>query len=225
MQADAEALQVIGQNIANTESIAYRRQIAVDHVSFDSAVDALAQADLARVAVDLRPGTLRSTGEPLHVALEGAGFFALQEGEGVTLTRRGDFHVSQDGILTSADGKAVLGLSGPIEVGASVPTIESDGSVKIGADVIGQLRLINVAEPRSLQYLGDGKFTAQPDELIETNGALTRQGYLESSNVAPVVEMVRLMETVRHFEASQKMMRGYDDMMQKAISELGKTGS
>jgi flagellar basal body rod protein FlgG len=110
-------------------------------------------------------------------------------------------------------------------VGASVPTIESDGSVKVGADVIGQLRLINVAEPRSLQYLGDGKFTAQPDELIETNGALVRQGYLESSNVAPVVEMVRLMETVRHFEASQKMMRGYDDMMQKAISELGKTGS
>lgn len=60
---------------------------------------------------------------------------------------------------------------------------------------------------------------------LENDGhALVRQGFLETSNVTPVGEMVQMMETLRHYEAAQRFVRGYDELLEKAISELGKVG-
>jgi flagellar basal-body rod protein FlgG len=230
MRADAEALRVIGQNIASAEVTAYRRQIPLAASGFAQLLDETPEstgpsATPARrsVATDMRPGTLRSTGEPLNLALEGSGFFALQSQSGTLLTRRGDFHVSAQGILTTSSGEAVLGNNGRIQVGTEIPTIDTDGTVRVGADVIDQLNIVQVADPASLQDLGNGLYLSTQDTAAPSDGfASVRQGFLETSNVAPVGEMVQMMETLRHFEASQRFVTGYDDMLEKAISELGK---
>jgi flagellar basal-body rod protein FlgF len=226
MRADAEAARVIGQNIANAEVTAYRRQIPLAAASFASVLDQSNEAAAAppRVAMDFKPGALRSTGEPTHVALEGAGFFVLASGSGARLTRRGDFAVSSTGVLVSANGDAVLGGNGPIQVGSSVPTIDNDGTIKVGDQVIDRLRIVDVADPSRLQYLGDGTFLAAPEHFVDAASVSLLQGHLEAANVTPIGEMVQLMETVRHFEAAQRYARGYDEMLQKAISELGKAG-
>src|SRR5262245_35792038 len=97
MQADADTLRVISHNIANVETPAYRRQVAVAHMQFEQMLGETRErmpdlsASQIQVAFDLRPSTLKSTGEPLHVALDGPGFFVLQSEQGVLLTRRGDF--------------------------------------------------------------------------------------------------------------------------------------
>lgn len=233
MRADADALRTIGQNIANAEVPAYRRMIPISAAGFDQLVDAAAPATsnddpqtvANDVAIDTRPGTLRMTGEPLDVAIEGQGFFALESKAGVLLTRRGDFHVSADGFLTAASGSAVLGMNGPIQVGPATPVIEADGSVRLGADIIDQLQIMQFENEAKLKYLGDGVY-ANPDGLVSSSEghSTVRQGALETSNVAPVGEMVQLMETMRHFEAAQRLARGYDQMIEKAISELGKVG-
>lgn len=227
MRADAEALRVIGQNIANAEVTAYRRQIPINQLDYAQVVSELdGQPPMSfATAIDSRPGTLRSTGEALDLAIEGSGYFALQSPSGVVLTRRGDFRVNADGVLSSASGLPVLGTGGPIAIGASVPTIDADGSVRIEDEIVGQLQLVHVAADAPLQYLGEGLYTAPVSDQAGAEGyGAIRQGVLETSNVTPVGEMVQLMETLRHFEASQRLARGYDQMLEKAISELGKIG-
>ncbi len=223
MRADADAVRMIGQNVANAEVTAYRRQVPVQSSSF---ADLVSEGQVTTEAViDRRAGTLKTTGEPLNLALEGSGFFVLQADAGrAVYTRRGDFRVSADGLLTAASGEPVLGTSGPIQIGSAIPSIEADGTVRIGADAIDQLQVMHFGNEAKLQYLGDGLYADAGDAAATDAGyANVRQGFLETSNVAPVTEMVQLMETMRHFEAAQRLVRGYDELMEKAISELGKT--
>lgn len=232
MRADAESLRVLGQNIANAEVTAYRRQIPVQAAGFDAlvgfaAVDPTgtqAREPVTELAVDTRPGTLKTTGQPFDLAVEGNGFFVLQTAAGPVFTRRGDFHAGADGILTAASGHVVLGANGPIHVGAGLPSIEADGSVRIGADIVDQLQLNHFADESKLRYVGEGLYADVDGAAVPIDGyAVVRQGFLETSNVVPVTEMVQLMETMRRFETAQRFVRGYDQMIEKAISELGKT--
>jgi len=235
MRADAEAVRVIGHNIANSQVAGYRRQIPVAALSstFAAAADEAAvhmqatglSAPTTHVETDLRAGALQSTGRALDVALEGSGFFVLQGATGALLTRRGDLQVSAEGTLTAATGEPILGEQGPIEIGIGVPVIAADGTIRVNDESIDRLRVVQVLNPEGLQYLGNGLFSASDSTaVVNQEQALLRQGFLESSNISPVGEMVQMMEAMRRFESAQRFARGYDQMMEKAISELGKVG-
>jgi flagellar basal-body rod protein FlgG len=231
MRTETEVLRVISQNIANAQTVAYRRQVPVNHVQFDQLLETTANAQLQlpksqfTVAVDMQQSTLKSTGDPLNVALDGAGFFMVQTAHGPALTRRGDFHLTGDGTLVSFGGDAVLGQKGVIQIGSGKPAISVDGSVSIGGAVVDQLRVVNVSDKAHIESLGDGTYRASMSDIEERDiRPSVRQGFLEGSNVAPVNEMIQLMETVRRFETEQKFARAYDGMLEKAISELGKIG-
>ena len=117
----------------------------------------------------------------------------------------------------------MLGTGGPIYVGTAIPAIDSDGTVRVGPDVVDQLQLMYFGDEAKLRYLGESLYADAGDAAATDNGyAAIRQGFLEGSNVTPVTEMVQLMETMRHFETAQRLVRGYDQMMEKAISELGR---
>lgn len=224
LRNDAETLRVIGNNVANMDTVAYRREIAVTRPSFEQATDdaraALGRALTMESMFDQRPGTLKSSIEPLHLALEGPGFFVVETGQGEALTRRGDFRLDSDGQLVTQDGHAVLGSQGTIQV-KGTPVIDPDGTVRVGGEAVAQLRIAQVAAESKLTSLGADLYSATqlPDADLS---ARVRQGFLETSNVESVQEMVRLIETMRHFETTQRFVRGYDDMVGKAISELGK---
>ena len=224
LRNDAETLRVIGQNVANMETVAYRREIAVLHPTFEQASTVVRDsmnAPLAiETAVDLQPGTLKSTSESLHVALEGPGFFVVETPQGEALTRRGDFRLDSESRLVTQAGLPVLGEGGAIHI-AGTPQIATDGAVRVAGEVVGQIRVAQIAAESQITPLGGDLYRATqlPDQ---DQAARVRQGFLESSNVESVQEMVRLIETMRHFESVQRFVRGYDDMMGKAISELGK---
>jgi flagellar basal-body rod protein FlgF len=230
MRADAEVLRIVGQNVANAEVTAYRRQVPVQAAHFDQLVEAAGHEQVQSnlppqtgAVLDVRAGTLRQTGEPLHLAIEGSGFFELAAPGGPLFTRRGDLRVSADGMLTSASGHALLGGGGPIRVDTALPAIDADGTVHINGEAVDQLRIVHFADPAKLRYIGDGLYASSEDlPATQAGHSTVRQGALETSNVTPVAEMVQLMETMRHFEAAQRLVRGHDEMMQKAISELGR---
>jgi len=234
MHADAETLRMIAQNVANAQSVAYMRQIPLTHAAFDPApagsihnggsLTAHGTVPASTlVALDMRPGTLRSTDSPLDLAIEGKGFFVVQTGGGEVLTRRGSFKLDSDGRLVTQAGDPVLGASGPIQIGTGQPSIATDGTVRVGADVLGKLRIEQVDSATALQPAGDGCYTmANQQSSNPMDAPIVRQGYLESSNVQTVNEMVQMMETMRRFEASQHFARGYDDMVEKALGTLGK---
>jgi len=225
MRNDAETLRVIGQNVANIETVAYRREISVMRSNFDQVTDdaraSLAQSQTLETAIDLRPGVLKSTSGALNLALEGPGFFVVDTPQGEALTRRGDFRLDSEGRLTTQAGIPVLGEGGAIHLQGATPQIAPDGNVRVNGEVVARLRIAQVASEAQLTALG-GDLYAAPQLPEGNDAARVRQGFLEASNVESVQEMVRLMETMRHFESLQRFVRGYDDMMGKAISELGK---
>jgi len=225
MRNDAETLRVIGQNVANVDTVAYRREISVLRPSFEAATDD-ARAEMAApepldTVIDQRPGTLKSSSEPLHLALEGPGFFVVQmPGGGEALTRRGDFRMDSEGRLVTQQGQPVLGENGEVRL-TGTPQVSPDGAVRVGTEVVAQLRVAQVAPDSQITALGADLYSGV--QLPQGDSAArVRQGFLETSNVDSVQEMLRLIETMRHFEGVQRFVRGYDDMMGKAISELGK---
>jgi len=239
MHADAESLRAISQNVANSQTPAYRREIALARTAFDElaasgSVEALAASALAGAgsegsplllgsAIDVRPGTLQATGEPLNLAIEGAGFFVLGTAEGELLTRRGDFRLDALGRLVTAAGHPVMGTNGPIQVGAGRASVSADGTVRVADAAVDRIRIVDVPEGASLHAAGDGAFLlAAGEQPFDSSAATVRQGYLETSNVQSVNEMIALMETMRHFETAQRFIRGYDDMVGQAITTLGK---
>ncbi len=222
MHADAESLRTISLNIANAQNPAYRREIALQRASFADAADG-AGVPQAQSAIDRRAGTLRSTGESLNVAIEGTGFFVIGTSHGEVLTRRGDFHLDGNGQIVTHQGDPVLGTRGPIHVDGATPAISADGTVRVGDTVIDRLRLVEVPAETPLQPAGESTYvTGNGEQPLESSASLVRQGFLETSNVESVNEMVQMLEVMRRFEAAQRFERGYDGMVDDAIKTLGR---
>ena len=231
MRADAEALRVTSQNIANVQTPGYRSEVSV--LEFESMArkaalrPAQASVDLAtptvRVANDFRTGSLQQTDDPWNVALQGDGYFVLSTPSGELVTRRGDFSLDSTGKLVSRDGFAVLGEGGEIKPPDGAPTIDSDGTIHVNGQMIDRLRRVTV-DPTALVSSGDSNFApASSSSLTEGGVSTVKQGFIETSNVTPTDQLLRLMETMRHFDMTQQFVRGASDMLNNAITTLGRT--
>jgi flagellar basal-body rod protein FlgG len=222
LHADAEAVRVISLNVANAQTPAYRREIPLARASFADAVGVVGTSPL-ETAIDTRAGTLQSTGEPLHLAIEGKGFFVVATAQGEVLTRRGDFRLDADGRLVTHAGDPLLGINGVLVVGGQQPLVSADGTVRGGDTAIDRIRIVDVASAASLVPRDDGAYAVAPGaEVLDSAAPQVRQGFLETSNVQTVNETVQLIDAVRRFEMAQRFMRGYDSLMEQAISTLGK---
>ena len=224
LRADAEALRVTSQNIANVQTPGYRSEVSV--LEFESAARKAASIDLLtptlRVANDFRTGSLQQSDAPWSVALQGDGYFVLSTPSGEQVTRRGDFTLDSTGKLVSHDGFAVLGDGGEITPPGGAPTIDSDGTIRVNGQVIDRLRRVTV-DPSALVSSGDTEFAPASSSSLTEGGANTvKQGFLETSNVTPTDELLRLMETMRHFDMAQHFVRGASDMLNNAITTLGR---
>jgi flagellar basal-body rod protein FlgF len=224
MHADTEALRLVGQNVSSSDNVAYRRQFPVERAGFtEFAPAAASRVPRVEVDVDTRPGTFKSTGEPLNVAIQGDAYFVVSTAQGEMLMRRGDFHLDTNGVLSAFSGDPVAGMEGSIQISpGGTPQIDAAGTVRVGSDVVGHLRLEQLAPGATLEPAGDGLFTSHGGPTAASTTAQVHQGFLETSNVSPVNEMVRLMQTMRHFETGQRFVRTYDEMLDRAITDLGK---
>jgi flagellar basal-body rod protein FlgG len=248
MQADAGRVDRVALNLANASTPGYKREVVAtrpftdllaSEVAAQTAAPAgaprqsLPAADGTLVRFDMRPGSLRMTGESLDLALTGDGFFEVSTPSGLAYTRQGNFHVDPSGRLVTAQGDAVMGVSGEIFLTTSKPVIDGSGnitepfattgpaSVNPGRPV-AQLKVARFEDPGALQRMGAGLLVAGEAKVDASGGALqVRQGALENSNVESMREMAQLMETTRHFETMQKVAQGYDDIMSTAIRKLG----
>jgi flagellar basal-body rod protein FlgF len=218
MRADSDALRLIGQNISNADNVAYRRQFQLAKADLDG----VARTPAVRISLDTRPGTFKSTGEPLDVAIQGDAYFVVNTAAGEMLMRRGDFHLDADGVLTASSGDPVLGTEGSIRISGGTPQIDGSGAIRVANEVVGHLRLEELSDGTSLEPVADGLFTTRGGSTTPSTTAQIHQGFLETGNVAPVNEMVRMLQTMRHFEASQRFVKTYDDMLDRAITDLGK---
>jgi flagellar basal-body rod protein FlgF len=116
----------------------------------------------------------------------------------------------------------VMGASGDIMLTTPQPVIDSSGKIFENERQVGQVKLVKFTDPHTLQAAGNGLYRMGPDSTVKTDGYdHIRQGYTEASNVNSMAEMVKMIETMRHFESGQKVIQAYNDMLDKAIRTLG----
>jgi flagellar basal-body rod protein FlgF len=217
-------MDIFAQNIANVNTPGYKKErisfkdyiIPVDN-KMNLTEDGRVMADLSKSIIDFSSGTIMRTGNPLDLAINGEGFFALEEGR---YTRNGNFMISSDGYLTTKDGVKVLGDGGPIAVQGSSIDISASGEVIVDEKPVGKMKIVNFPDTGALKKLSGGMFAT--DETGETVDSQISQGFLEQSNVNAIQEMVQMLATTREFESYQKLIQSFDEASSKAINELGK---
>lgn len=226
---DMARLAAISNNLANVASPGFKREIVIDRQFNDYlGINALPRTAgiggeplPSQIKIDHRPGSLRFTGHALDLAIEGDGFFELLTDAGPVYTRQGNFQIDSRGRVVSMSGEPVAGTGGEIALATSQPRVDSDGRIFDGEKLVSQLRIVHFRDPGSMVKVGAGIYQSIGPNDIEKVQGRVRQGHLENSNVVTVNEMVKIIETMRHFEANQKVIQGYDDMLERAIRTLG----
>ncbi|MBA2709681.1 MAG: flagellar hook basal-body protein [Tatlockia sp.] len=222
MLEDQERLQTISLNISNMQTAGYKRQL-LEAGSFDEHLraDAASISQHMDSAQMLNQGTLMQTDNTKDIALAGDGFIEVQTKEGTFYSRRGDLHVNEQGQLSAATGGLIMGQSGPIQVDDNEFKINTQGTIYIDNRKIDQLNIVHFEPNQSLKYRGQGLYETQetPAPALATTRVL--QGFIEQSNVKSVDEMMEMIKTSRHYEASQRVMHIADGLLSTAINQLG----
>jgi flagellar basal-body rod protein FlgG len=246
IQSSSYRQDVIANNIANAETAGFKRDIAL----FD---ERLTEAQARRNAagssrsdplleniggglfahptlVDTRQGDLEPTGNPLDVAIEGKGFFLVQNAKGEKfLTRNGQFSTDRAGnlILANTDGDQVLDEAGrPIRLPlapAGALNIARDGTISAGPKPIARLGLYDVDDAGALKKQGE-TLIAFGNQPLKAGTAVLRAEFIERSNVDPTTELAELMDTQRQLEANANMIRYQDQTLGRLVNEVGKIG-
>lgn len=218
MRSSMERLDSVSRNVANANTHGFKREMRVQD-GFESHLDA-AITPKAAIKYDFSSGTPQFTGQPLHFAIEGKGWFQLESPQGMLLTRNGNFQLNAQGKLVSAQGWPVV-LDGDASFSSDAITLRSNQELWDRTGRVARLELVDAASD-ALEPAGFALFRSAHTTPLEPSGAGTvRQGYLEGSNVNSLTEMVTLMEAMRQAEAAQRMLRSYDDAMGTALTTLG----
>lgn len=245
MEAQQTQLDVIANNLANVSTNGYKRAHAVfEDLMYQNLRQAGANADEQatlptglQVGLGVRAvatsrnfaqGSLQQTSNPLDLAIQGQGFFQIQLPDGTTgYTRDGAFQVDANGQLVTSNGAAVLpGITVP--PAAKSVTIGDDGTISVAVDgspqplVLGQLQLASFINPAGLEPLGQNLYAETAASGGPTEGApgqnglgSLRQGFVETSNVNVVEELVQMIQTQRAYELSSKAIQTSDQMLQR----------
>ncbi len=217
----------LANNLANALTPGFKR----DRVSFEAVLAQAANGDTPpglpggpslvsapRMRPDFSPGPVETTGNPLDMALSGDGFFAVQTPNGERYTRAGNFTRDSGGMLATADGKLVLGQGGPIKVDGDL-AVSGDGSVSVNGEARGKLKLVRFEDPTSLTHEGGAQWASSKPPVPATSTSV-RQGYLESSNVNTVGEMVDMMTAFRSYEANVKSVQIQGDSLTQLLGSV-----
>jgi len=226
--------EIIANNLANLNSAGFRKTLLSFNQapSPNSGAGAGASASAgrgnqlgkpeAKSVIDFTPGPLRQTERPLDVAIAGDGFFSVQGPEATRYTRNGSFQLAADGSLVTADGHPLLSGGRPLQLPPQTDInqikVAADGSLSVGGTPLGRIELIDFADKSRLRSVGSASFRAPPDASTTTPSGKLVQGSLEMANTNAVTEMVQLIVTSRHFEASQRVLRTIAETIEKSTN-------
>jgi flagellar basal-body rod protein FlgF len=219
-------LEVAAQDLANVNTSGYKGQ----RLAFNEVL-------AARLPAGTRPGGFvavgdqrtnflqgqhQGTGNPFHLALDGAGYFVVETPRGERYTRSGGFTLSADGTVTTPQGEALIGEGGPIQVTGGKMEIGLDGTVRSENGDVGKLRIVRFVEDRAVVKEGANLFRSEPANVEEVAAPRVVQGALEQSNVSPIDSMVSMITIQRQFEAYERAMKLMDSATEKMIAEAGR---
>lgn len=180
----------------------------------------------ATYGIDFQFGETEPTRRPLDVALQSEGFFEIQLDDGQrAYTRAGELRLRPDRTLVTAQDKPILTEDGnPVQLlpqGGEI-TFNEDGTIFQGETPLGRLAVVGFPDNKQLVPVSAGVFLPMDGvQPVPVETPLLVQGHLESSNVAPLREMVDLVNIARAYEANQKLIQSHDQTTQRMLDMLG----
>ena len=245
LDAQQTQLDVISNNLANVSTNGFKRARAVfEDLLYQTIRQPGAQSSQQtqlpsglQIGTGVRPvatekiftqGNMQQTSNPLDIAIQGAGFFQVLMPDGTTAyTRDGSFQTNNQGALVTSSGFAVQPAI-TIPANTTSVTVGRDGTVSVtqagsaANTQVGSLQLVNFINPAGLQSRGENLFletaaSGTPSANTPgTNGlGQLSQGYVETSNVNVVEELVNMIQTQRAYEINSKAITTSDQMLQK----------
>lgn len=222
--AQERRMSQVANNLANVDTAGYKKEkITFWEMLYSSSYGPRVGKAL-KPLVDQGQGPTKGTGNPLHVAINGDGFFRIQTPRGIRYTRDGNFHRNVEGQLTTANGDLVLGQGGTIAANGERIDFSKDGTVFVNGQQLDRLAIVSFEDLAVLEKEGQNLFKVKNDEGLEqaAEAYTIQQGFLEASNVNTVSEMAEMMDLVRNFEAQQKVIQALDDLDDQAVTRVGK---
>jgi len=245
LDAQQTQIDVISNNLANVGTNGFKRARAVfEDLLYQTIRQPGAQSSQQtqlpsglQIGTGVRPvassriftqGNLQQTGNSLDIAINGQGFFQVQTPDGTTAyTRDGAFHVDANGQLVTSNGFAVQPAI-TIPANALAITVAQDGTVSVTQSgsvtptQVGAIQLASFINPAGLSAQGQNLYAESAASGSASTGApgsngmgLLNQGYVETSNVNVVEELVNMIQTQRAYEINSKAIQTSDQMLQR----------
>jgi flagellar basal-body rod protein FlgG len=227
MVVETRAQEITARNLANQQTPGYREE-TVRRNSFADLLRAFGHQGIARAGgsgvlsagsyFSFSEGQLEPTSAPYDLALRGEGFYRVRDDQGrLLLTRAGHFIPDAQGRLATPQGWLVEGQGGPITVPNDARRIVVDPSGRVLAerlqdgipqqDVIDQLRVATVADPRRLTAVNGQYFDPGDEPVRDATGYQIAQGHLEKANLEPLEQMVEMIAVHRRYDAAQRALK------------------
>jgi flagellar basal-body rod protein FlgF len=233
-QAQSTRLDVIAHNLANVDTVGFKRELAILQARYAEAIeeglsepgtggidDLGGGITVRETKTDYSPGPLKRTGVPTDVAIQGDGFFAVQKDDETLLTRAGNFSLTALGELITQQGYAVLDDSGaPIVVTDAQWEISASGAVQQRSGT-QDLALVRPESLGDLVRVGENLFRplSEPRPVPAAERRVSA-GHLEMSSVEATTEMTAMIQASRALEANINMMRVQDEMLSGLVNRV-----
>lgn len=229
MATATQWMDVIANNLANTNTTGFKKDVMVFNDGLDDAmrrqsamggdVGQIGSGPISKgVFTEWTVGNLQSTHNPMDFALgTPTGLFAFQGIDGVQYTRDGAFSRSNSGQLVTKRGFPVLSRDGnPIDVPEGTFTVGEGGEISVAGKILATIGVFNgnFVKNGSDQYSSDNAVLMAPERVN------IRQFTIETSNVNAVEEMIAMIRLQRNFEMAQKSAQAEDESSQKLIQSV-----
>ena len=245
MLADSKKLDVISNNLANVNTNGYKK----DTVVFQSFPDLLTKRindtgsisnpsgdvgsmelsnDVGNVFTYYTQGQMLNTNNKMDMALQNDSnaFFTVQvpDANGNVkdyYTRDGAFTLNSNKQIVTQEGYPVMGQNGPITLDNEDFSVNNDGTIVQGGNVVDKLAIKSFTDTSTLRKYGSNLVDTTSDTQEQAFTGTVGQGLIEQSNVNIVKEMVDMIDVMRSYEANQKILQSEDSTLDKAVNEVG----
>ncbi|MBM3574051.1 MAG: flagellar hook-basal body complex protein [Alphaproteobacteria bacterium] len=220
-------LAVVSNNLANMNTTGYRaeRMIVNEYrrdYGFRHELSFVQDVSTPRVMTD---GPVKRSGNMLDVAINGPGFFVVDAPAGERFTRNGIFSLDRQNRMVTTHGHVVLDQSNnPIVLpgDASEILISGDGVVSVAGQRVAQLRIVGFANDHMLKPAGDSIYSSEtPPQNVAQPRVI--QHATEEANVQPIAEMTQMIEILRNYQATQRLIDAEHERERAAVRRLSST--
>jgi flagellar basal-body rod protein FlgF len=230
--ASTRAMEVIANNLSNVGTPAFKHEevafeqymVPVQATEAEGGGTVNVSFVLDRGVVrDLSAGRMEQTDSLLDMAIDGPGYFVVQTPDGERYTRNGHFRFNGDGQVVTEDGYALQSDGGAIALQPQDGDLRvgPDGSISTDLQVVGKLRIVNFTDQLALQKMGSSLYDAAGQPPTPVAAPRVHQGVIEKSNVEPVVEITRMIDVMRAYQASVELTKSGEELLKQAIEKIG----